>query len=53
VDLFQKEYFFRPRFIARSAWRMLTDGDERRKLLKSGREYLAYSRRRRRSGNAR
>jgi hopanoid biosynthesis associated radical SAM protein HpnJ len=53
VDLFQKEYFVRPRFIARSAWRMLTDGDERRKLLRSGREYLAYSRRRRRSGNAR
>ena len=51
VDLFQKEFFFRPRYIARSIRKMLTDADERRKLLKSGREYLQYSRRRRKAGN--
>ena len=46
VELFYDKFYFRPRFIARSIMRMIVNGDERRKLLKEGRQYLAYMRKR-------
>lgn len=46
VALFHRKFFFRPRYIVRSVWKMATDGEERRKLLKAGREFLAYSHKR-------
>jgi hopanoid biosynthesis associated radical SAM protein HpnJ len=52
VDRFQKEFFFRPRYILRSIGRMIADGEERRKLLRAGREFLAYRRKRAKSGAA-
>jgi radical SAM superfamily enzyme YgiQ (UPF0313 family) len=46
VELFYNKFYFRPRFIARSIMRMIVSGEERRKLLKEGRQYLAYMRKR-------
>jgi hopanoid biosynthesis associated radical SAM protein HpnJ len=46
VELFYNKFYFRPRFIARSIMRMLVNGEERRKLLKEGKQYLAYMRKR-------
>ena len=46
VELFYNKFYFRPRFIARSIMRMIVNGEERRKLLKEGRQYLAYMRKR-------
>ena len=51
VARFQKEFFFRPRYILRSLRKMATDGEERRKLLRAGREFLAYSRKRKKAGS--
>ena len=47
VEEFYDKFYFRPRYILRSIGRMLVDGEERRKLLKEGRQYLDYMRRRR------
>jgi hopanoid biosynthesis associated radical SAM protein HpnJ len=46
VELFYDKFYFRPKFIARSIMRMIVNGEERRKLLKEGRQYLAYMRKR-------
>ena len=46
VELFYNKFYFRPKYIARSIMRMLTNGEERRKLLKEGKQYLAYMRKR-------
>jgi hopanoid biosynthesis associated radical SAM protein HpnJ len=46
VEEFYTKFYFRPRYIARSIGRMIVDGDERRKLLKEGRQYLEYMRKR-------
>jgi hopanoid biosynthesis associated radical SAM protein HpnJ len=46
VELFYNKFYFRPKFIARSIMRMLVDGNERRKLLKEGKQYLEYMRKR-------
>jgi len=49
VEEFYNKFYFRPKYIARSIGRMLIDGDERRKLLKEGKQYLAYMRKRKES----
>jgi hopanoid biosynthesis associated radical SAM protein HpnJ len=46
VEEFYNKFYFRPKYIARSIGRMLVDGDERRKLLKEGKQYLEYMRKR-------
>lgn len=46
VEEFYNKFYFRPRYIARSIGRMIIDGDERRKLLKEGKQYLEYMRKR-------
>ncbi len=50
VEEFYDKFYFRPKYILRSIGRMLVDGQERKKLLKEGRQYLAYMKKRRRSG---
>jgi hopanoid biosynthesis associated radical SAM protein HpnJ len=49
VEEFYNKFYFRPKFIVRSIGRMLVDGDERRKLLKEGKQYLEYMRKRKES----
>ena len=49
VEEFYNKFYFRPKYILRSIGRMIVDGDERRKLLKEGRQYLAYMRKRKES----
>jgi hopanoid biosynthesis associated radical SAM protein HpnJ len=49
VEEFYNKFYFRPKYIARSIGRMLIDGDERRKLLKEGKQYLEYMRKRKES----
>jgi radical SAM superfamily enzyme YgiQ (UPF0313 family) len=46
VELFYKKFYFRPRYIARSIMKMVVDGDERRKLVKEGKQYMEYMRKR-------
>lgn len=46
VEEFYNKFYFRPKYIARSIGRMIMDGDERRKLLKEGKQYLEYMRKR-------
>jgi len=49
VEEFYNKFYFRPKYIARSIGRMIIDGEERRKLLKEGRQYLDYMRKRKES----
>ena len=49
VEEFYNKFYFRPKYIARSIGRMIMDGDERRKLLKEGKQYLEYMRKRKES----
>jgi radical SAM superfamily enzyme YgiQ (UPF0313 family) len=46
VEEFYNKFYFRPKYIARSVMRMIVDSDERKKLLKEGRQYLDYMRKR-------
>jgi hopanoid biosynthesis associated radical SAM protein HpnJ len=46
VEQFYNKFYFRPKYIARSIGKMLIDGEERRKLLKEGKQYLDYMRKR-------
>ena len=46
VEIFYKKFYFRPKYIARSVLKMIVDGDERRKLLKEGKQYFEYMRKR-------
>ncbi len=46
VELFYNKFYFRPRYIMRSIMKMMADGNERRKLLREGRQYLDYMRKR-------
>jgi radical SAM superfamily enzyme YgiQ (UPF0313 family) len=47
VEEFYNRFYFRPRYIARSVVKMLTDAEQRKKLLKEGKQYLDYMRKRR------
>ena len=49
VKEFYDKFYFRPKFILRSIGKMIVDGEERRKLLKEGRQYLQYMRKRKES----
>ena len=46
VELFYNKFYFRPKYIARSIMKMIVNGDERRKLLKEGKQYFEYMRKR-------
>jgi len=46
VEQFYNKFYFRPKYILRSIGRMIVDSDERRKLLKEGKQYLEYMRKR-------
>jgi len=46
VELFYDKFYFRPRYILRSIWKMMINGAERRKLLREGKQYLAYMKKR-------
>ena len=46
VEQFYNKFYFRPKYIARSIMKMVADGNERRKLLREGRQYLDYMRKR-------
>ncbi|GAM10135.1 putative methyltransferase [Geobacter sp. OR-1] len=46
VEQFYNKFYFRPKYIARSIGRMIIDGEERRKLLKEGKQYLDYMKKR-------
>jgi hopanoid biosynthesis associated radical SAM protein HpnJ len=47
VEEFYNKFYFRPKYILRSIGRMIVDSDERKKLLKEGKQYLSYMKRRR------
>jgi len=49
VEEFYDKFYFRPKFILRSIGKMIVDGEERRKLLKEGKQYLKYMRKRKES----
>jgi hopanoid biosynthesis associated radical SAM protein HpnJ len=49
VEEFYDKFYFRPKFILRSIGRMIVDSSERKKLLKEGKQYLAYMRKRKES----
>ena len=51
VELFYDKFYFRPKYILRSIGRMIMDGEERKKLLKEGKQYLAYMRKRKEAGS--
>jgi radical SAM superfamily enzyme YgiQ (UPF0313 family) len=46
VELFYNKFYFRPKYIVRSVMRMITDSAERKKLLREGRQYLEYMKKR-------
>jgi radical SAM superfamily enzyme YgiQ (UPF0313 family) len=46
VELFYNKFYFRPKYIARSIMKMIVNGEERRKLLKEGKQYFEYMRKR-------
>ena len=46
VELFYKKFYFRPKYIARSIMKMVVDGNERKKLLREGKQYMEYMRKR-------
>jgi hypothetical protein len=46
VERFYGEYFFRPRVVWRIVRKAMFDNDERRRLAKEAREYLALRRKR-------
>ena len=49
VEEFYDKFYFRPKFILRSIGRMIVDSAERKKLLREGKQYLAYMRKRKES----
>jgi radical SAM superfamily enzyme YgiQ (UPF0313 family) len=49
VELFYNKFYFRPKYIARSIMKMITNSEERGKLLKDGKQYLEYMRKRKRA----
>jgi hopanoid biosynthesis associated radical SAM protein HpnJ len=50
VEEFYNKFYFRPKYIMRSIGRMIMDSDERKKLLKEGKQYLEHMRKRKASG---
>lgn len=52
VETFYNKFYFRPKYIGRSIMKMIVDGEERKKLLKEGKQYLEYMRKRKAAGGA-
>ncbi|GLI39763.1 hopanoid biosynthesis associated radical SAM protein HpnJ [Geobacter hydrogenophilus] len=52
VELFYNKFYFRPKYIGRSIMKMIVDGEERKKLLKEGKQYLEYMRKRKAAGSS-
>jgi hypothetical protein len=52
VPKFYRRFYFRPRYMARAAKVMLKDPEERRRLLKEGREFLSFMFKRRQTSEA-
>ena len=46
VELFYNKFYFRPKYIVRSVMRMIVDSGERKKLLREGKQYLEYMKKR-------
>jgi len=46
VEEFYNKFYFRPKYIMRSIGKMIVDGEERKKLLGEGKQYLQYMRKR-------
>ncbi len=46
VERFYKKFYYRPRFLARTIWKMITNRDERRRLLREGRQFKEWLRKR-------
>jgi hopanoid biosynthesis associated radical SAM protein HpnJ len=46
VEEFYNKFYFRPKYILRSIGKMIVNSGERKKLLKEGKQYLAYMRKR-------
>jgi len=51
VEEFYDKFYFRPKYILRSIGKMIVNGEERKKLLKEGKQYLAYMRKRKQSAS--
>jgi hopanoid biosynthesis associated radical SAM protein HpnJ len=51
VPRFYRRFYFRPRYMARALKVMLKDPEERRRLLREGREFLSFMFRRRQGSN--
>lgn len=52
VEEFYNKFYFRPKYILRSIGRMIVNSEERRKLLKEGKQYLEYMRKRKESATS-
>lgn len=51
VEEFYNKFYFRPKYILRSIGKMIVNGEERRKLLKEGKQYLDYMRKRKQTAS--
>jgi hopanoid biosynthesis associated radical SAM protein HpnJ len=51
VEDFYNKFYFRPKYILRSIFKMIVNSSERRKLLKDGKQYLEYMRKRKQTQN--
>lgn len=49
VEEIYNKFYFRPKYITRSIVKMVTDGSERKRLLKEGKQYLDYMRKRKKA----
>ncbi|HJV34438.1 hopanoid biosynthesis associated radical SAM protein HpnJ [Geomonas sp.] len=47
VEMFYKKFYFRPRYILRSIFKMIIDSETRKRLLKEGAQYFEYMKKRR------
>ncbi len=46
VETIYNKFYFRPKYIFRSIVKMISNGEERKKMLKEGRQYMAYMKKR-------
>ena len=46
VERFYSKFYFRPKYIARSIGKMIVDSEERKKLLREGKQYFEYMKKR-------
>jgi hopanoid biosynthesis associated radical SAM protein HpnJ len=46
VEEFYNKFYFRPKYIFRSIVKMISNSEERKKMLKEGRQYLSYMKKR-------